>query len=239
MDLFQSYRLLASEEARRCRRDELHTLITEYIMAHLPDTAGREMKNEERPAEMLVDALPRINEIDDVEALEVFLEFLPSIPVVNYFDFHNFISLSGVKDNRGTISGVFLYRVYLGMEGFVPDYDARDGVVGLGAYSHLDELLLGDDAVQVSSSLIEAARTLGGRTSTTSLVHSKMFPCSTRGEQVGYFLEDYDLATMIALNPERTGEIVDVVAARGSFPGAEATWEIIESDAKALSAGVI
>jgi hypothetical protein len=232
--------LLAREKERAERCDELRSLITDYIMSHLPvDGEHRGTGQRDRSADTLVAALPRIQSVDSVEALELHLAFLRTLRTVGFFDFQEFIQLTGSRDWSASLSSVFLYRAYLEIEGFEGAYDVRQCVLGLNAYSRLEGLMAGDDGETVSMALLKAALELGTRGYECGFVTSAAFLYEGDVEHVGYFLQDRDLASMIATHPERVDEIVEALLSRGSFSSEESTLEIINSDAKVLSAGVL
>lgn len=238
--LADTHDLLIKEEARKERRDELRVLITEYIMSHLPvDSEHQDAGQRYRPAETLVAALPRLNSVDSVEALELHLAFLQTLRTVSFFDLQEFIQLAGSRDWSASLSSVFLYKAYLGIEGFEGAYDVRQCVLGLNAYSRLEGLMAGVDGETISIALMKAALELGTRGYECGFVTSATFLYEGDVEHIGYYLQDRDLASMIATHPERVDEIVEALLSRGSFSGEESTLEIIDSDAKSLSAGIL
>ena len=236
----RAYNLFQREAALEARREELYTAIIEHIMAHLPDTDNRVLGDNERPAEMLVNNLMSVRLVRDIPSLEMFLTFLESLPgEVNYFDFHNFVELAGKSYASTEFSGLFFYTVYLAIDGFAGEFDARDGVVGLQYYNHLDYLLCREGGEAASIALVKAALKLSEKEHRFAFTTNCTFRYSEDTYRLGYFLKNTNLATLIAHNPERVDEIIDALSSRGMFPGAEATLEIINSDSRALSAGVL
>jgi hypothetical protein len=118
-------------------------------------------------------------------------------------------------------------------------FDTSDGARGLQRYLHLDEVLCSEQAYLASAALIKAARDLGASELFGVFTMNSEFLHRRNEFRLGYFLRNHELATLVASNPERVDDIIDALIARGAFPGAEATMEIIDSDAKALNGGVL
>ena len=233
-----AYKLFTMEADRLVRRDDLWKRITQHIMDHLPDAANTDVERRGRGAEMLLNHLDQISRVSDIESLERHLVFLESLPdKVDFFDFHNFIDLADDHQEHTEAHGRFLYKVYLSIEGFAGSYDVREGVLGLCAYHHLSPLLDSESGETASIALIKAALRLNEFEHRFTSSH--MFPYSNGTERVGYHLNDFALATMIACHPERVDEIIEAVVSRGAFLGAEVTLGIIDSEAQALTAGIL
>jgi hypothetical protein len=228
------------EEARRERCEELRVLITDYILGHLPTDEQRASWQSDRTPDMLVQILPRIRSVDSVEALEMHLTFLRSLRrEIGFFDFQEFIHLTGSKDRLPPLSPLFLYKAYLEIDGFEGAYDVCQGALGLNAYPHLEDLINGDNGEAVSLALLKAALVLGSQGYEHGFVTSTPFPLEDDVDHLGYYLKDRSLASMVANHPELVDEIVEALLARGAFPGEEPLLEIINSDARALSIGVL
>jgi hypothetical protein len=234
------HELLTKDAAHEERCEELRTLITEHIKGHLPADKQRTGGQSDRTPAMLVQILPRIRTVDSVEAMELHLAFLQGLRrKIGFFDFQEFIHLTGSKDRSPSLSPLFLYKAYLEIDGFDGAYDVRQGALGLNAYPHLQDLINGDNGEAISMALLKASLVLGSQGYEYGFVTSTSFPLEGDVDHLGYYLKDRTLASMIANNPELVDGIVEVLLTRGAFPGEEPLLEIINSEAKALSAGVL
>lgn len=235
----QAHDLFRRDAARMTRREELYAAITEHIMSNLPDTDGRELGSNERPVKMILDSLPRIRTVADIPSLEMFLSFLESLPgEVNFFDLHNFIELAGDKSLSTFVSGQFLYKSYLTIGGFAGEFDVRQAALGLRAYAYLQDLLSQDGSEESSFALIKAARELGDYKAGMFTTASTLL-YDSGNVRTGYYLRDTGLVKFIAANPERVDDIISTLISRGDFPGAEILSEMIDSDSKPLSTGLL
>lgn len=232
--LTQAHRLFSREADRAARCAGLVKVIREHIIENLDDLPTGKPENRDRYSGHTIRALPDLDKITDPEALEVFLSHLQSLGrPVTLFDFVDFIK------SMEEPGGPLIYRALREIDGFIASYDAVEACTGIQKYRHLDELLFGPEAETVCLALMRAALRLGEKLPGSMIASDTFHEGSSPKHCFGYFLRDDELATMVASNPEQVDSIVDAVLSRGFFPGTEVTWEIINSDSKALSEGML
>lgn len=239
----RAYELFRREESRVARREELYQDIQYRIRETFPkDNGGNEHGRPGPAAARVLEKVPDlIRQVEDIPSLEMFLSFLTSLTrEFKYSDLYEFAELAGIRDASTEVSGRFLYAMHLAV---TPEslgtFDTSDGVRGLQRYLHLEGVLCGEQSYEAAAALIKAARDLGTSELFGTFTTNSGFLHREDEFRLGYFLRDDELATLVATNPDRVDEIIDALKIRGTFPGAKATLEIINSDSKALSDGML
>lgn len=167
------------------------------------------------------------------ELLRMFVERIESGIQIDRFEWLYFA-------NSATSSySVICYQALTTIKGFAGSFDAEEAAKGTVNYDHLEDLIHGENGTAVTLALMEAALRLASDTKVSDMVITAMI---FDGEDIlrhGYYIANDDLSRMIAENPDKLDDILNVVLSMGGFTRTECVWEALESSSLPLCAGAL